>query len=323
MLKEVPVLDMGALKSKEPQIPNKFIQDVGDACREWGFFQVINHGVAEEVISDMLVQQRAFFALPFVRKRAVVRTSANSRGYFDDELTKRTRDWKEGFDFGCVPHPGLPHDDPANRTQDGVNQWPSEPPGFREAMWRYLEAMQPLATLLLQCIAQSLSVPPEALLPSFEGGRSTSFLRLNFYPPCPDVARILGVNRHTDAGAITILHQNEEGLQVLKDGAWVGVQPLQGAFVINIGDLMQVWSNGLYRAPLHRVVCRPDTDRFSAPCFISPSYDTLICPLSDVAARTGGVQYRPFTWGQFRGRRFEGDYADLGEEVQICDFELK
>lgn len=105
-LKGVPVLDMGALKSEDSQVIQNFIRALGDACREWGFFQVVNHGVTEEVIKNMQSKQRAFFALPATTKRAVSRTATNSRGFFDDELTKRTRDWKEGCvprSSGCLP----------------------------------------------------------------------------------------------------------------------------------------------------------------------------------------------------------------------------
>jgi isopenicillin N synthase-like dioxygenase len=126
----------------------------------------------------------------------------------------------------------------------------------------------------------------------------------------------LGVHHHSDAGALTLLWQSDTaGLQVYRDGYWFGIPPIHDAFVINIGDMVQVWSNDLYVAPQHRVIAMNQVDRFSFPYFCNPSYDAVVEPLNLAA-----THYRPIHWGEFRRKRADGDFADYGVEVQISDY---
>ena len=150
----------------------------------------------------------------------------------------------------------------------------------------------------------------------------TSFLRLNYYPvedPLSDlpVAQREGadfsMHHHSDAGAVTILIQDQVGgLQVFKGGMWYGVEPVEGAFVINIGDMVQVWSNDKYRAALYRVVVMDRVDRYSIPFFFNPSYDTLVEPLGNAVAPR---QYTGVHWGELRRKRADGYFANTGREV--------
>ncbi|MEO5493329.1 MAG: 2OG-Fe(II) oxygenase family protein [Sphingomonas sp.] len=133
----------------------------------------------------------------------------------------------------------------------------------------------------------------------------------------------LGVHHHTDAGAVTVLLQDGvSGLQVYRDGAWYGVSPIDGAFVINIGDMVQVWSNDLYRAPLHRVRAMDAADRYSIPYFYNPAYHAEVAPLASAQDRSGAAHYSAIAWGAYRRRRADGDFADYGAEVQISDYRL-
>jgi isopenicillin N synthase-like dioxygenase len=128
----------------------------------------------------------------------------------------------------------------------------------------------------------------------------------------------LGVHHHSDAGALTLLWQSDTtGLQVYREGHWFGIPPIHDAFVINIGDMVQVWSNDLYFAPQHRVVAMDQVDRFSFPYFCNPSYDAVVEPVG-----SGAPHYRPIQWGEFRRKRADGDFADYGAEVQISDYRL-
>jgi len=131
------------------------------------------------------------------------------------------------------------------------------------------------------------------------------------------------VNFHTDAGALTLLLQDEHsGLEVWHDGQWHRIPPLDGALVVNIGDIVQVWSNDRYRAALHRVVVNPDADRMSAPYFFNPAWTAHYAPLPSLTSATDPARYRPISWREFRERRADGDYADYGAEVQISDYRL-
>ena len=308
----VPVIDIA--KISEPDT----LRAIDAACREWGFFQVTNHGIAASAIADLADEMHAFFAQPDAVKRAISRSAENPWGYYDQELTKNTRDWKQVYDFG-------PADGDVIRPQ-----WPQSMPRFEPAVSAYYTHCERVAYHLLSAISINLGMLPHDLERHF-GAAHTSFLRLNYYPVCPTPAApadaqttadgYLGVNHHTDAGVLTVLLQDEQpGLQVWKDGGWHLVEPLHGALVVNLGDIVQVWSNDRYVAALHRGVVSPDAERFSVPFFLNPSYETDYEPLPTMVDESHPARYRSINWREFRSRRAAGDYADYGEEVQISQY---
>lgn len=324
-------IDLG-LAGGDERLPASVIDDVARACREVGFFQILGHGIATEDIDALRREMRRFFAQPDPAKQAVRRSAENPWGYYDSELTKNTPDWKEIFDFGRLPFPERPEDDPANLGVDGRNRWPAELPGFRETMEAWLVACERVAFRLLEAMALGLGAPPDRFGSAFRPTHS-SFVRLNHYPTCndpapPDAPDLptrgrLGVNQHADAGALTLVAQTDtKGLQVRTESGWVDVEPVPGALVVNIGDMMQVWSNDRYRSPIHRVVVSDRAERFSAPFFFNPSYVAECAPLPELVSVDGVARYRPVRWGEFRRLRAAGDYADLGEEVQITHYRL-
>jgi len=314
----VPTIDIGALDAPETRA------QLDAACREWGFFQVVGHGVAANLAGAVHEQMRALFALPEAEKRAIERTATNAWGYYDRELTKNVRDWKQVYDVGPEVTTGP--------LAGQVPQWPATLPDFAVTVATHYAACERLALRLLDVIACNLGVPPRLLRESFRKPH-TSFLRLNYYPRCDEPAAAdaptmpavgeLGVHHHTDAGALTILLQDEQpGLQVHRDGHWYTVEPRADAFVVNIGDIVQVWSNDLYRAALHRVIVSRDVERYSAPFFLNPACDAVYAPLASRCSRRRPPRYRPIRWGEFRAARAAGDYADLGEEIQIAHYRV-
>jgi isopenicillin N synthase-like dioxygenase len=181
-----------------------------------------------------------------------------------------------------------------------------------------------LSLRLLSAIASNLGASPQVLARGFENDVHTSFLRLNFYPratpdnPVDAAHRPFGVGEHTDAGALTILLQDDQpGLEVQREGRWYLVEPQPGALVVNIGDIVQVWSNDRYRAAPHRVPANPAHERYSIPFFLNPSYETTYEPLPATVTTDRPAAYCRISWREFRGLRAAGDYADVGEEVQI------
>ena len=314
---DVPVIGISNLDDDARKLA-----ELDAACLEWGFFQVVDHGIPESLIDGVHAQMRDFFALPRSEKARLMRTRSNVWGYYDKELTKNTRDWKEIFDVGNAEAEGP--------VAGAVPQWPDALPGFELTMTAYMDECRSVANRLLAAIAVNLGAPSENLLAAF-GADDSSFLRLNFYPLCADPAPAdaptavrhghLGINHHTDAGALTVLVQSEQaGLQVYRDGAWQLVRPLPGALVINIGDIVQVWSNDRYRAPLHRVLANSEQVRYSAAFFFNPAYETDYKPLPSVCGADSLPRYRTINWGEFRAGRAAGDYADYGQEIQITDF---
>src|SRR5690606_7370424 len=309
----LPVIDVSDLSSRST------LDAIDAACREWGFFQIERHGIDENRIRALKRQMRAFFAQPLDVKREILRTADNPWGFYDRELTKHTPDWKQVYDYG-PPDGGVI-----------MPQWPAALPEFRGAIQGFYDACYALALWLLRAIAVNLGMPPRSL-DSYFVPEHTSFLRLNYYPKCPKPARptdlslgrdgYLGVNHHTDAGALTLLLQDEQpGLEVFHDGAWHLVEPRPDALVVNIGDIVQVWSNDRYEAALHRGLVSAEAARFSAPFFLNPAYSAEYAPLPSTVDAHHPPLYWPINWGTFRARRAAGDYADHGRYVRISDWQ--
>ena len=279
------------------------------ACRDSGLFQIVGHGIDTRLIAALRRQMRALFAEPVAVKRAIARTAENPWGFYDKELTRYTRDWKETYDYG-----------PGNDAEI-VPQWPLGLPAFRPVIQAYYRACDQIALRLLRVIARNLGMPPDALDANFRP-EHTSFLRLNYYPKCPaPLAGHFGVNPHTDSGALTLLLQDEQpGLEVFHRGAWCPVEPRPDTLVVNIGDIVQVWSNDRYTAPLHRAVTNAGAARFSVPFFFNPVYSAEYAPLPSTVNTRQPPRYRPINWGEFRARRAAGDYANQGEYAEISQY---
>ena len=306
----VPVIDL-----RDPA--EMVVGRVGAACREWGFFQIVGHGVPADLTEAVLRAAKTFFARPREEKRRCLRSRDNPWGYYDRELTKEQRDRKEIFDIGPdATLQDLPSDDPFA----GATPWPEQPANFPDVMERWAAQMNRLSGQLIGMIGASLTGEAETLRRAFEPSH-TSYLRLNYYPVEDALAAEtgteadLGIHHHTDAGALTVLLQDGvSGLQVYRDGSWHNVTAVPGAFTVNIGDMVQVWSNDAYPAALHRVLAMDRAERISIPYFYNPSYETEVLPL------TGDPKYRPIDWGEFRRRRADGDFANYGTEVQISQY---
>ncbi len=315
----VPVIDIGGLRGdRDPGA----IEAIARACRDWGFFQVVNHGIVPELIDEVWQNTRTFFQQSADSKESILRSRENPWGYYNNELTKNQRDKKEVFDYTTD---GV---DPIYRSN---NRWPDSIDGFRATMLSYLDACTDLSLRLLEAFCIGLDLPADYLKEHFVP-EHTGFIRLNYYPvedpmtgaaidDLPDAG--LGIHHHTDAGALTVLIQDEiGGLQVHRDDCWHNIPPVDGAFVINTGDMMQVWSNDTYVAPTHRVLAMENRGRYSIPFFFNPAADARVSPLPTVVSDSRPGAYRPIDWAEFRGKRTDGDYADYGTEVQISQYRL-
>jgi len=316
-----PVINIAPLfaaRSAGEPLDGPTVARIRTACAAWGFFYVTGHGVAPDLVKRFYAEKAKFFALPAGTKGRVRRSAQNSKGWYDDELTKNKRDWKEGFDLGAQD--GLLD----GQGLDGFNQWPDAAfgvPLFEPACREYFGATERVAQVLTRAMSQGLGMPPDHFDREFDW--HTSYLRLNYYPVCPEPEAHRCISPHSDAGAVTVLSQSAvQSLQVEHDGEWHDVPPVAGTFVINTGDVMQVWSNGLYRAPVHRVIAQKHLERYSSPFFYNPNYATDYAPIASTVSAERPARYRPINWGRFRMARFAGDYADVGAETQISDFEI-
>ncbi|MGW0157687.1 isopenicillin N synthase family dioxygenase [Mycobacterium sp. NPDC003323] len=276
---DVPVLDIAALLDEADPGYHDAVAALGDAARRVGFAQVVGHGIDRQLFDDLLQHTRAFFALPEAEKRKVyIGLSSNHRGYVppgEEVFASGTVDAKEAFDLSVE----LPADDPrylAGHPLLGPNQWP-ELPGFREAVTVWYDAVFALSRRLLRAFAVALGEPADR----FERHVTAppSQLRLIHYPYDPAAADRPGIGAHTDYECFTLLRPTAPGLEVLNAaGDWIDVPLIEDAFVLNIGDLLEIWTNGEFVATTHRVR-KVAEERYSFPLFVNVDDDTEVAPL--------------------------------------------
>ncbi|KAG7022434.1 Protein DMR6-LIKE OXYGENASE 1 [Cucurbita argyrosperma subsp. argyrosperma] len=322
---EVPTIDLSISDSRSVE---QLVSDIASACENWGFFQVINHGVPMELVARMEEVTKLFFDQGVDEKRKVKRDAANAMGYHDGENTKNVRDWKEVFDFLVKDRTLVPasHEPDDTNLRVLTNQWPQYPPGFRETCEEYAKELELLAYKLLGLICLSLGLSVADRLKGYFQDEQMSMVRLNRYPPCSSPDLVLGVGRHKDAGALTILAQDGVGgLQVRRksDGEWIPVKPISNAYIVNIGDIVQVWSNDKYESVEHRVVVNTEKERFSIPFFFFPAHHTMVKPLEEVVNEQNPPKYREYNFGKFFASRNRSDFQKQKvENVQIDHFRL-
>ncbi|KAM6559125.1 hypothetical protein CsatA_028364 [Cannabis sativa] len=320
----IPLIDLSpAISTSE-----KLAREIGGACSEWGFFQVINHGVPLECRQKLESAARKFFGQDVEEKRKVRRNETSVLGYFDAENTKNVRDWKEVFDVAVqeptvVPVSTDPTDD---RVVEWFNRWPLYPSELREACEEYSREVEKLAHKMLELIALSLGLAANSLNVYFKD-HQTTFMRLNHYPPCPSPALALGVGRHKDGGALTVLAQDEVGgLEVRKksDGEWIRVKPTPGAFIINVGDIVQVWSNDKYESVEHRVMVNSEKERFSIAFFLNPAHYTVVKPLDELIDENNAPKFKSYNWGKFMTHRKDSAFTKQNiENIQTHHFRMQ
>jgi isopenicillin N synthase-like dioxygenase len=310
--KAIPVVDLAG-----PRVPD----EIGRACRDTGFFYVANHGVPQGLIDAQFEQARRFFALPLEEKLAIhMKKSASTAGYEpiegqvldsqDASAEKAPPDLKESYYCGM----DLPDDHPWAKKRIrsfGHNQWPAVP-GFREQMLAYRAAMCSLGDRILSQLALSLELPAGFFAPFYEMPSTT--LRILRYPPHPQHAQAnqLGAGAHTDWGGITLLVQDElGGLEVRNvEGEWIRATPVAGTVVINLGDLMQRWTNNAYRSNMHRVRNNSSTrDRYSIPFFYGPRPDARIECMPSCTDAAHPPQFPPCTAIEHTYEMFQRSYG--------------
>jgi len=284
---DIPVIDVSPLSGTDARAVAAVAEEIRLACSRVGFFYIQNHGIAQQVIDRAYAAARRFFALPEAQKQAVhIAKSRAHRGFvplyeesFYETLgaTTANRDHKECFQIGVELPPDHPDFVPGMPLL-GENLWP-EVDGFKRDMSAYFDALRELSRRLYRAFALALFLPPdyfEALIT-----RPPSVLRVAHYieNDFPADQANWGISAHTDYEVFTILHTDSPGLQALNAGdQWVEVPPVEGTFIINIGDMLELLSNGAFVATSHRVL-NLGKERFSLPMFCTLDYETVVAPL--------------------------------------------
>ncbi|KAG8071528.1 hypothetical protein GUJ93_ZPchr0006g43099 [Zizania palustris] len=306
---ELPLIDVGCLTAAAGGAEERAacVAAIATAAAEWGFFQVVNHGVRQELLEEMRREQTRLFRLPFEAKASAGLLNDSYRWGTPTATSLRQLSWSEAFH---LPLAGI--------SGKGCNN--SDLTTLRDVTREVAEEMSRLAKTLTRVLAERL-LGPGAAGDGFPDGcdDTTCFLRLNRYPPCPfssaaaDAADF-GLVPHTDSDFLTVLCQDHVGgLQLMKGSSWVAVRPIPGALIVNIGDLFQAWSNNRYKSVEHKVMTNATTERYSVAFFLCPSYDSPIGTCREPSP------YRAFTFGEYR-RRVQEDVKKTGKKIGLRNF---
>ncbi|MFC8303029.1 isopenicillin N synthase family dioxygenase [Specibacter sp. NPDC057265] len=285
-LESLPVLDFSRLSAGEGEA-NAFRNELRDAMHNVGFLYLAGHGVPQELTDAMLNISRRFFELPEESKLAVENIhSPQFRGYtrMGGELTDGAVDWREQIDIGVERGEVAPGPDVAPYWRlEGPNQWPADMPEMRSTVTEWTQRLSAISLELLRALAVSLGAPEDTFDAAF-ASRAFPMLKIVRYPGESDPDPVQGVGSHRDGGVITLLlvEPGKGGLQVEYQGKWIDAPQVPGTFVVNIGEMLELATNGYLKATLHRVISpRRGTDRISLPFFYNPALDATMPQLAE------------------------------------------
>ncbi|PPD92091.1 hypothetical protein GOBAR_DD10973 [Gossypium barbadense] len=293
----IPLVDLSKPDSR---------QQIIKACEEFGFFKVINHGVPMDFISRIESEATKFFSLPLSEKEKT--GQPKPYGYGNKRIGPNG-------DVGWVEYLLL------TTNQDPNLLGTENPESFRIALDNYMAAVKKMACEILEMIADGLKIQPRNVLSKLMmDEQSDSVFRLNHYPPCPEVVQslngtsknVIGFGEHTDPQIISVLRSNNtSGLQIsLRDGTWISVPPDQYSFFINVGDSLQVMTNGRFKSVKHRVLANSVKSRLSMIYFCGPPLSEKIAPLPSLMRGDQQSLYKEFTWFEYKKSAYSSRLAD-------------
>jgi len=306
----LPILDVGPFLRNEPGSSDKLAAAMREACEGVGFYFIVNHGVAQNLIDRTFDEAARFHSLPLESKLRV-RQGEHYVGYV---APKQIRiDVGDGFDnkknktdLQAAYHVGRDYapDHPlakANVRYYVPQPWPEGLDGFRENIKEYFDAMEGLGRRLLPVYAAALGAPLNQFDEAFEA--PLDYIRLIHYPKVEQVSEDqFGLGAHSDAGFLTFLPQTKvPGLEIMMpDGRWIAQPAVPGAYLVNAGQTLKRWSNNRFRSTPHRVVSPTGTeDRYSIPFFFNPSYRARVEVIKSCVDSEHPAAYPPISYGEF------------------------
>ncbi|KAH1130041.1 hypothetical protein J1N35_001419 [Gossypium stocksii] len=305
----IPTIDLGAFLLGDSLAVSKAAEVVNEACKNHGFFLVVNHGVDSGLIDKAHQYMDSFFSLQLSEKQKAKRKVGESYGYASSFVGRFSSKlpWKETLSFQYCPYT-------QNIVQHYMVNWMGEDfRDFGRLYQEYCEAMNKVSQEIMGLLGISLGLDQAYFKDFFE--ENDSILRLNHYPPCQKPELTLGTGPHTDPTSLTILHQDQVGgLQVFADEKWHSVAPIPGAFVVNIGDTFMALTNGIYKSCLHRAVVNTETVRKSLAFFLCPKLERPVTPAAGLVNAANPRKYPDFTWAallKFTQNHYRADMKTL------------
>ncbi|KAK1375456.1 Fe2OG dioxygenase domain-containing protein [Heracleum sosnowskyi] len=302
----VPIIDLHNFIYGDSLYDNE-LEKLHQACQQWGFFQVVNHGLSATLLEDLKREIVDFFRLPLEEKKKLWQQPDNHEGFGQLFVVSEEQklDWSDMFYITTLP-----------TSLRKTHLFDNIPPILREKLEVYSLEAKKLAIQILGHIAKALEMDGQEMIELFSDGVQS--MRMNYYPPCPEPERAIGFTPHSDADALTILFQlNEtEGLEIRKDGRWVPVKPLPNAFVVNIGDILEIVSNGVYRSIEHRATVNSAKERLSIATFYSSNLDSQLGPANSLVGPDRPAVFRRVPidkyFKEFFARKLDGKaYLDF------------
>ncbi|XP_040993899.1 gibberellin 2-beta-dioxygenase 6-like [Juglans microcarpa x Juglans regia] len=292
----IPVIDLQCLS----------LDSLGEACRDWGLFRLVNHGIPPALLSQLQDHASKLFSLSFEFKQSLF---GSPLSYFwgTPALTpsgaallrgpQKSISWVEGFNVPLGPLSQLEPEDPVLAS-------------FRLLLEEYGKHLARLATTIFEAMVMKLNLNLEEVKSNLS--ESTGYVRIYRYPLHSMANSTWGLDAHTDSSVLSILSQYEVGgLEVLKDNKWLQVKPLSNTLLVNLGDMMQAISNDEYKSAEHRVKLNKQKERISICYFVFPDEGSVI----------RSSKYKPFTYTDFRARVQE-ELKTLGFKVGLRNFKL-
>ncbi|KAL3714695.1 hypothetical protein ACJRO7_006575 [Eucalyptus globulus] len=261
-MESFPVINMENLNGEKRAIT---MDKIKDACENWGFFELVNHGIPPEFMDTVERMTKGHYRKCMDQR---FRELVASKGLENVQTEVHDLDWESTFHLKHLP-------------LSNISQVHDLEDDYRKVMKEFAVKLEKLAEELMDLLCENLGLEKGYLKKAFHGSNGPNFgTKVSNYPPCPKPELIKGLRAHTDAGGVILLFQDDKvsGLQLLKDGQWVDVPPMRHSIVVNLGDQIEVITNGKYKSVLHRVVAQTDGNRMSIASFYNPGSDAVIYP---------------------------------------------
>ncbi|XP_030477754.1 protein SRG1 [Cannabis sativa] len=288
----IPVIDLSMLSTETE------LEKLRSALSTWGCFQAIGHGISSSFLDKVREMAKDFFLLPMEEKENCFREAYNNEGFGSDVVLSKGQvfDWCNRLSLMVFPE-----------NQRKVNFWPENPKDFGETLIEYTMNIMSVRDVVFKATAKSLNLEEDMFLKHF-GEKSTMRIRFNFYPPCPRTDKVLGLKPHSDRSGVTVLLQDKEveGLQVFKDNQWSRVPIIPYALIVNLGDQMEIMTNGVMKSPVHRVTTNAEHMRGSVAVLIEPDIEEEIGPVEGLVNEERPKMYKTVkNYGHFNYTCFQ------------------